>query len=700
MANSLRRTGTVPDLRRLSRYMNRHNYLKSLVALFTLLVLSVYPASAQMFGETKTKADILLAQTRATPGSEVRGVIRFRTEDHWHTYWKYAGEVGLPTEVAWTLPVGWEATPFQWPTPEFLDTAGLVSYAYNEEALFPFTLKVPKDAATGEKASLKAELTWLECKDTCVPGQASIELTLEVGDTSAGAPAEVQAILARAQEKIPIAKSDIKIERDGSKLRILIPEEMTGTEFRFFPDSEAQIVELAPQTLEGADAERALVVQSAEGVTALSGVLSDGVKSYEFRADIGARAAAAPPAGVAAIAFTALAAFAGGLILNLMPCVFPVLSLKVLGIVEQSKGEGRPAWHHGLVFTAGVLVSFWVMSGILLGVRAAGDGVGWGYHLQNPLMVAGLAFLFLLISLNLFGVFEVGENLTSLSGVAEKKEGFAHSFWSGVLTTLAATPCTAPFMGGAVGFALSQSNIVALAIFSALALGVAAPYFTLTCFPKLLRKLPKPGPWMITFKQVLAFPMLVAVVWLTWVFGGQMGTDRMALLMLALVGASLACWLYGRWGTSFEAGVKARGVAAAALSLALALYTGYAASLPPLGEELWKEYSPELVSSLKAEGKPYFLDFTADWCTSCKANELVALSRPEVLKKFQDLDVTLVKADWTRQDDTITKALAEYGRAGVPLYVLYKGGEQEPVLLPEVLLPGTVLDALDGVGKG
>lgn len=680
--------------------MNKQNPLKNLVLFLTLFVLSFAPASAQRFGETKTKADILLGQTLVQPGSQVHGVIRLRTEDHWHTYWKYAGEVGLATEVAWTLPQGWEASDFEWPTPEFLDTAGLVSYAYNEEALFPFTLTVPKEAKRGEKASLKAELTWLECKDSCVPGEATIDLTVEVSDQTVDASPEVQAVLARAKEKIPLPKIDITVTRAESDLRIAIPEDMTGTQFRFFPDSEAQIVELAPQKVEGEGADRALLVQPADGVTSLSGVLTDGIKSYEFRAEIGTRAAVSPPAGVATVALTALAAFAGGLVLNLMPCVFPVLSLKVLGIVEQSRDEGRPAWHHGLVFTLGVLVSFWVMSGILLGVRSAGNGVGWGYHLQNPLMVAGLAFLFLLISLNLFGVFEVGENLTGLSGVAEKKEGFAHSFWSGVLTTLAATPCTAPFMGGAVGFALSQSNLVAIAIFSALALGVATPYLTLTCFPKLLRKLPKPGPWMVTFKQMLAFPMLVAVVWLTWVFGGQTGTDRMAQLMLALVGAGLACWIYGRWGASFDAGVKARGATAAAVSLAVALYTGYLASFPPPGDDLWKEYSPELVSSLKEEGKPFFLDFTADWCTSCKANELVALSRPEVLRKFQELDVTLVKADWTKQDETITRALAEYGRAGVPLYVLYKGGEQEPMLLPEVLLPGTVLDALDGVGKG
>lgn len=679
------------------KYRNRLSYL--LITLLLLLI-GAAPLAAFPFGASKTKVDVFLAQTQVVPGSEVHGVIRLKSEEHWHTYWKYAGEVGLPTEVAWDLPPGWEATPFQWPAPEFLDTAGLVSYAYSDETLFPFSLKVPAEAKSGEKVELKAAFTWLECEDTCVPGESETTLNLEIGDQPIDSAEDIQQMLTRAQESIPTPKSDVRVEQQGLKLSIQIPSELQGDKIRFFPDSEGQILEVAPQTVEGEGEQRTLALQPAENVKRLSGVITDGSKSLEFEAEVTLKAASVPPAGAMTVLFTATAAFVGGLVLNLMPCVFPVLSLKVLGIVEQSNNEGRPAWHHGLVFAAGVLVSFWVMSGLLLAVRAAGDEVGWGYQLQNPLVVAGLAFLFLLISLNLFGVFEVGENLTALGGAAEKKEGFAGSFWSGVLTTIAATPCTAPFMGGAIGFALSQPNYVAILIFTSLALGVAAPYLTLTCFPKLLQKLPKPGPWMITFKQVLAFPMLLAVVWLSWVFGGQLGTDRMALLLLALVTVALACWTYGRWGMSFESGVKARGTVAAALCMTLALYTGYSASFPPAGEELWQQYSPELVNRLKSEGKPFFLDFTADWCTSCKANELVALSRPDVLKKFQDLEVTLVKADWTKKDDVIARALAEYGRAGVPLYVLYKGEGQEPVLLPEVLLPGTVLEALDQIGKG
>lgn len=674
---------------------------KQLAVLFLLALLTggSVPAWAQFFGKPHTQAEILLGQTQVTPGSKVRGAFHLKMSEHWHTYWKYPGEVGLPTKAKWELPPGWKVSDFEFPAPQMLDTAGLISYAYDGDVYFPFALEVPESAKPGDKVTLKVNLSWLECKESCVPGEANLELTLPVAQSAQESAQAILDQLNTAQSRIPKTRDDIRVTGDAGKLSIDLPAELQGDKVYFFPDSKDQIQEKVPQKIETRLDHRVLVVSATDKTKKISGVLSDGDKSFAFEASVKKEAAPVQAAALGTVLFTAAAAFLGGLVLNLMPCVFPVLSLKVLGIVEQSNSEGRPAWHHGLVFAAGVLVSFWVMSGVLLVVRAAGEGVGWGYQLQNPYMVAGLAVLFLLIGLNLFGVFEVGENLTAIGGVAEKKEGFAHSFWSGVLTTLAATPCTAPFMGGAVGFALSQPNWVAILIFSALALGVAAPYLTLTCFPALLRMLPKPGAWMISFKQLLAFPMMLAVVWLSWVFGSQMGTDRMALLLLALVGVGLASWAYGRWGMSFQAGVKVRGMAAAALVLGLSLYTVYRAGTPPLGEELWLDYSPELVTRLKSEGKPFFLDFTADWCTSCKANELVALSRSEVLQRFQQLNVTLVKADWTKRDDVIAAKLAEYGRAGVPLYVLYPGGDAEPVLLPEVLLPSTVLSALDRLEK-
>jgi thiol:disulfide interchange protein len=661
-----------------------------------LLLVGLTGNSAALFGDPHTKAELLLGQTEVTPGSELKVTFQLTMEEHWHTYWKYGGEVGLPTRAEWTLPDGWTASEINWPIPDFLDTAGGISYAYEGTVMLPVTIKVPADAKVGETVELAVQLKWLECEKSCIPGEADLTGTVTVAANAvAGPQAE---LVEQAFGVIPPTVDTVVVSRKGNELFITLPDDLAVPGVRFFPDSESQIALKEPQLLDDKSLVVKLDPKAEQPVEKLSGLLAADSDGVFFKAAI-TKSVKAPvqTASLGTILLTAGAAFLGGLVLNLMPCVFPVLSLKVLGIVEQSRSEGRPAWHHGAVFGLGVLISFWVMSGLLLVVRSAGQEVGWGYHLQNPIMIGLLAGLFLLIGLNLFGVFEVGENLTQLSGVADKKEGFGHSFWSGVLTTLAATPCTAPFMGGAVGFALSQPSWVALLIFSFLAFGVAAPYMTLTLFPALLEKLPAPGAWMVTFKQILAFPMMLAVVWLVWVFGSQTGNDRMALLLLALLGVSFASWVYGKWGCSFEPKEKRLGIGFATLVLAGSLYTGYSASQAPLGEELWQDFSPELVTRLKSEGKPFFLDFTADWCTSCKANELVALSNRGVLDKFQELDVVLVKADWTNEDPVITNALAEFNRAGVPLYVLYPGNNAEPVVLPEVLFPGTVLEALEKV---
>ncbi len=667
------------------------------------------PVVAQMFGDPHTKVQIMVEKSVLGPGESLRGVFHMTMEDGWHTYWKNAGDVGLPTEVNWKLPEGWTAEPLMWPAPEYLDTSGLISYAYEHQVSIPFVLKPPTTPAPEGLQTMKATLSWLECQEACIPGEAELVFSVEVGTSPTEGPEATK--VREAFEALPTERDDILVSRDGQFLKLHIPAELGGPEstFRFFPAAAEMIQASAPQELltdeTGARSLKLQTDTNAEKATEeLSGLLvstqGEARQAFSFKAKVLADAPIPPqPASAGTILFTLGLAFLGGMVLNLMPCVFPVLSLKVLGIVEQSREEGRKAWHHGAVFTLGVLVSFWALSGLLLIVRAAGEEVGWGYHLQNPVMIAFLAALFLLIGLNLFGVFEVGENLTQLSNVADKKHGFSHSFWSGVLTTLAATPCTAPFMGGAVGFALSQSAAVALLVFTALALGVAAPYMTLTLFPRLLEKLPRPGAWMITFKQILAFPMLLAVVWLVWVFGGQVGSDRMAMLLLALVVLSFASWVYGKWGTSYVDKTRRMGMVASLLVTVAAISLGYQASREDPGAELWQPYSPALVEQLVSEGKPVFLDFTADWCTSCKANELLTLSRSDVTETFQDLGVTLVKGDWTKKDPVITAALAQYGRAGVPLYVLYPGEGREPVLLPEVLLPGMVLDALKEVKK-
>jgi thiol:disulfide interchange protein DsbD len=401
-----------------------------------------------------------------------------------------------------------------------------------------------------------------------------------------------------------------------------------------------------------------------------------------------------------------LFAFLGGLILNLMPCVLPVLSLKVMGFVRQA-GERR-VWRHGLAFTAGVLASFWAVAGLLLVLRAGGERIGWGFQLQSPSFVAVLAVLFLLIALNLLGVFEVGMSLVGAANAVQGKTGLASSFWSGLLATVVATPCTAPFMGSALGVALGQPPAAAMLIFTALGLGMAAPYLLLSASPRLLRFVPKPGAWMETFKELMAVPMLATVVFLCWLLGQQAGVDGMAWLLGALIPVGFGAWLYGRAARA-AGGARPRllPVAGAALlvvaGLALALTratvpVAAAARAAGTADRLgWEPFSVERRDALLAEGTPVFIDFTAAWCLSCQVNERVALETPAVRERLRAHGVALLKADWTLRDDRISQALTSYGREGVPLYVLY-GRERgaSPVLLPEVLTPGIVLGALDG----
>lgn len=395
------------------------------------------------------------------------------------------------------------------------------------------------------------------------------------------------------------------------------------------------------------------------------------------------------------------AAFLGGLILNLMPCVLPVVSLKVLGFVQQAGNDSKRACWHGIAFTAGVVMSFLVMAGVLLALRAGGEAIGWGFQLQNPTVVALLTFVFVLLALNLLGVFEVGMGLTRLGGKTSALSGHGRSFGDGILAAVVASPCTAPFMGAALGFSLSQPPLLALSIFASLGLGLASPYLVLAFRPSLLRWVPKPGAWMERLKQILAFPLLAAAVWLLWVFGLQTGPSAMALLVGGLLLAGLAAWVYGSWATPVSP-PRVRKIAQVVAVLLLvaavgaALRQGGAATGESGGVKLtagWEDFSPERLAELRATGEPVFIDFTAAWCITCHWNKRSVLDTARVRAGFAEKGVTLLQADWTRQDETIARVLQEYGRQSVPLY-LYFNGEEEPVILPEILTTDLVLRAL------
>jgi thiol:disulfide interchange protein/DsbC/DsbD-like thiol-disulfide interchange protein len=414
--------------------------------------------------------------------------------------------------------------------------------------------------------------------------------------------------------------------------------------------------------------------------------------------------------------FALLLAFLGGLILNLMPCVFPVLSLKILGFVQIAHNDASQIRRHGAAFGFGVLVSFWFLAALLLILRAGGLELGWGFQLQSPLFVAAMIFVLFAMALNLLGVFEVGTSLTGVAGRFEGREGYSGSFASGALATVLATPCTAPFMGTALGFALTQPPVASLAVFTSLGVGMAAPYVLLSWFPSTLARLPRPGAWMETFKQAMAFPLLATAVWLIWVFGQQVGNDSVVRLLAALVVMGLAAWMGGRRQFARTSkGSGALGRMAVAVTAALALYLGVsAASFPSTiacaadcdlsaidqaGPRSWIPYSDKRLADLRSSGRPVFVDFTAAWCLSCKVNETVTFSSDEVWSRIGDLNMAMLKADWTNGSPEITRALERFGRQSVPLYVVYPpGADAQPILLPEIINPSIFLDGLAELG--
>ncbi|MBY0274884.1 thioredoxin family protein, partial [Candidatus Binatia bacterium] len=433
------------------------------------------------------------------------------------------------------------------------------------------------------------------------------------------------------------------------------------------------------------------------------------------RAPVATAASTTSDAGTAGSTWLALVlAFVGGLLLNVMPCVFPVLSIKVLDFVRQAGGEAAVLRRHGWLYAAGVLLSFWVLAGALLALRAGGEGLGWGFQLQSPAFVVVLIFVLAALALSLLGVFELGLGVASLAGRVGQGDGLGGSFATGVLATLVATPCTAPFMGPALGWALTQPALQAMLVFTALGAGMALPYVVLCLVPGWLRLLPRPGPWLETFRQAMAFPLLATAVWLLWVLGLQAGSDAIAATLAGLLLLAVGLWLRGRFAglerparTRRLAHVAALGLALAGLATALAARGSAPADAGVAGSGdarptdaygiPWRTYSRAVLDELRAAGTPVFVDFTAAWCLTCKVNEHVVFSSQDVRDAFAARDVAMLRADWTSRDDEITQALASFGRSGVPLYVLYGAG-REPIVLPSVLTRGMVLDALQKIG--
>ena len=667
----------------------------------------------------KVRAELVVhAPAGVVAGQPLWLGLKIEHQPHWHTYWKNPGDSGLPTTLAWTLPAGVSAGVIEWPTPSRLPIGPLMNYGYEGTLLLPVAVSVPADFKA-ETLNVKLHAEWLVCKDVCIPEEGDFAIAVPTQAASAGHGELFAQARAALPQAAPAARASAAVDDGTLVVRVGgLPASWQGQALTFFPETAGVIQNAAPPRSEWQGGEWIARVpldpQRSESPQTMPAVLTAPRQPAGVLVQIAvttpwpAVAAAAPaalavPAAPVApasppvgLALGLLLALAGGALLNLMPCVFPVLSLKVLGFAAHG-GDRRTRLAGGLAYSAGVVLSFVGLAALLLLLRAGGEQLGWGFQLQSPAVVATLAALFTLIGLNLAGVFELGSVLPSSVAAARARHPVVDSLLTGVLAVAVASPCTAPFMGASLGLAVTLPAWQALAVFAALGLGMALPYLALSAWPAAARRLPRPGIWMAHFRTLMAFPMFATVVWLVWVLGQQAGIDGAAALLALLLALAFAAWALG----SPALGPKARGGfgAAALVLMAAALFWAVpalrheAAAAVPGANGAWQPWSPERVAQAQAEGRPVFVDFTAAWCVTCQFNKRTTLANSTVQTAFADKRVLLLRADWTRRDAAITAELSRLGRNGVPVYVLHAPGAA-PRLLSEILSTDEVLGAL------
>lgn len=659
---------------------------------FALSLLCAARVEAAAAAHPHVTVELIADSPSIEPGRALHAGILFELEDAWHVYWKNPGDSGEAPKIKWTLPPGITAGEIQWPAPHRIPVGPLVNFGYEHSVLLMVPLNVSGEFDANPPAQLAAEISWLVCKEECIPGKG--RLTLALPDRAHSET--FKKFRAELPEPLPSqAKASYELKTDRILLTVQnLPNLKDASGIFFFPEAPATVSHAANQQSEIQNETLTLSLPKSEYFASLSGDLKGVLRTPEGAFEIAAAPEARTASGVVPML---LLAFAGGLLLNLMPCVFPVLSLKALHFLKQGASDRGALRAHGLLYTAGILVSCWALAATLLVLRAAGNEIGWGFQLQAPAFVAFLASLFFLMGLYLLGVFHWGQSFMGIGQGLASKEGPLGSFMTGVLATVVATPCTAPFMATALGFALTQTALVNLSIFTALALGLAFPYLALSWTPALFRYLPKPGRWMEVFKQVMAFPLFATVLWLSWVLGLQLGLTAVLALMGAFILLGLAAWLWGfeKQAVKITAGVLAL-MTVIALLVGVRTLPAASASLQSVESGIqWEPYSAQKLNELTDQNKPVFLDFTAAWCITCQANELTALRNSDVVRAFKEKGITALKGDWTNYDAEITRALAQFGRSGVPLYVYYSGVEGEaPRVLPSILTSNIVLEAL------
>jgi len=703
--------------------------MKSICRFGAFLMAALLPlmAAAQISAKSVVTTERVRAELMAyvpdgvAPGKPVWVGLQLAHQPGWHTYWKNSGDSGLPTQLQWTLPAGVTAGEIAWPMPVKIPVGSLMNYGYEGTVLLPVPLTITPDfkpSVLGRDLEVKLKANWLVCQKECIPEEGEFVLKVPAASTTAINAAAFEASF-QAQPK-PLEGQN-RIEVQGNALDVTVtglPATVKGKKLDFFPETP-EIIEAAAdwtQQWQGTTwhARIPLFAQRTQSPDSLAFVLTAGAQGWRADAKVAGTwpsataMAAVPPALEAAlrdnaatsstpsIGFAAalLGALIGGIILNLMPCVFPILAIKVMGFTRHAD-DVRAHRISGLAYAAGVVVSFAALGALMLALRAAGQQLGWGFQLQSPGVVAALAALFTLIGLNLAGMFEFSSFLPSRVAALESRHPVVNAFLSGVLAVAVASPCTAPFMGAALGLAIGLPSVQALLIFIAIGTGMALPYLAAAWMPGIGRLLPRPGAWMDVFRRAMAFPMFATVAWLVWVIGHQTSIDGAAALLGLLVALSMVVWAFTLRGRSRSvlAAISIVCLAAIAWAAGNNLSLDAAAAKSTQADDTWQPWAPGHVEELVAAGRPVFVDFTAAWCVTCQYNKKTTLSRADVLADFAAKNVALLRADWTRQDPAITAALSRLGRNGVPVYVFYAPGKS-PVVLSEVLSPGEVREAI------
>ncbi|MBX3739478.1 MAG: thioredoxin family protein [Akkermansiaceae bacterium] len=696
-----------------------------LFAALFLLFGSSLPAPAQfgLPGGSSTTAVMVPETSAIAPGKPFTVAMKLTHPAEWHSYYKNSGGIEIPPAINWTLPEGFTAGPIQWPVPEIKDGPAGRSLIYSDSPVFLIEITPSPAIAAGETATLTAKATWQICKTACVNEKKTFTLTLPVAGEAAADPAHA-ALFSAARAKIPAPNLDwtVAAQKDGQDIALrLTPKSnavraLTSFNFDFVSDQPFVQPGLDPATVTR-DGETWVVPlkritedfigEAVPQEDSFSGILvskTDGIATVaigstaitDLSAAPGAAAINSPsPASGAGLSFPLILGgmFLGGLILNLMPCVFPVIGIKIMGFVQQAGHDRKKIVLHGLIFALGVLISFWVLALALF----AGKITNWGNQLQDPRVSCVTLLVMLLLGMNLYGVFEIGTSATGVGGSLARKQGVAGTFFSGVLATLVATPCSGPFLGVAIGAAATLPAVPFFTAFTFMALGLSLPYLVLSAFPSLVERLPRPGPWMESFKQGMSFLLFATAGVFLWIYGAQVfdrnDGQKGLWVMLGLSGVACAAWIYGRWTQPFRkvaVRLAARVVALAFLLGGIAAAWPWPAPVPVAGEEKqkveWHPWTQKEMESLLASGQPVYIDFTAKWCLTCQLNKSRAYP-PEIVKLMKDKKVVAMKADKTNTNPEIEAKLKELGRTAIPVNVLYIPGQPEPIITPELLSP-------------